>query len=72
MTQADIKTLPKPGKEEGPIKNLRPITLLNGMRKILSLITLSRIEHKINQYMDRHSTDMRLELDVRTLYGHNG
>ena len=31
--------LQKPNKEKGPLKNLRPINLLNTSRKILSMIT---------------------------------
>ena len=45
-----IAPLQKPGKAKGPIKNLRPLTLLNGARKILSLITLKRVEHQIYNY----------------------
>ena len=41
----------KPGKPIGPLKNLRPINLLNVIRKILSVITLTRIKDKINLYI---------------------
>ena len=36
-----LQPIPKPGKPEGPRKNLRPINLLNVIRKALSLITLT-------------------------------
>ena len=41
--------IPKP-KKEPSTTNLRPIILLNGVRKILSMITLRRIEEKIIEY----------------------
>ena len=45
-----ITPLQKPGKPKGPLKSLRPLTLSNGVRKLLSLITLHRIEDKIDLY----------------------
>ena len=45
-----LQPIPKPGKPEGPKKNLRPINLLNVIRKVLSSITLSRI----NAATDKH------------------
>ena len=45
-----ITPLAKPGKPPGEEKSLRPLTLCNGARKLLSLITLKRIESKIDQY----------------------
>ena len=50
VVEGIITPLQKPGKAKGPIKNLRPLTLLNGARKILSLITLKRVEHQIDNY----------------------
>ena len=41
----------KPGKPKGPPKNLRPITLLNTIRKALSIITLHRIRPYTEEYM---------------------
>ena len=48
--QSILVPIPKPGKTEGPKKNLRPINLLNVIRKVLSLITLNRI----NEPTDNH------------------
>ena len=48
--QATITPLQKPGKPKGPLKSLRPLTLSNGVRKVLSLVTLFRIGHKIDRY----------------------
>ena len=48
--QGLLSPLQKPGKPKGPIKSLRPLMLLNGSRKILSLIVLNRISSKIDNY----------------------
>ena len=45
-----LTPLPKPGKPKGPCPSLRPLTLLNGSRKMLSLVILKRIEQKIDDY----------------------
>ena len=45
-----LTPLQKPGKPVGPVKNLRPLNLLNGVRKIMSVITLGRIQEQVNQY----------------------
>ena len=37
--RSNLLPLQKPNKEKGPLKNLRPINLLNTRRKILSMIT---------------------------------
>jgi len=46
--QATVTPLQKPNKPVGPLKNLRPLTLSNAARKILSMATLKRIEEKVN------------------------
>ena len=45
-----ITPLQKPFKPKGPLSSLRPLTLLNGSRKILTLVTLKRIEQKVDEY----------------------
>jgi len=45
-----LTPLQKPGKPPGPVKNLRPLNLLNGVRKILSVLTLNRIQDQVNNY----------------------
>ena len=45
-----ITPLQKPGKPLGPLTSLRPLTLLNGSRKMLTLITLKRIKRMIDDY----------------------
>ena len=42
-------TLQKPGKQKGPVKNLRPVTLLDTIRKSLSLTVLERIRPKVEK-----------------------
>ena len=44
--QSILLPIPKPKKEIGPPKNLRPLNLLNTIRKILSTITLKRIRDR--------------------------
>ena len=43
--------LPKPGKPVGAMTSLRPIVLLNTLRKTLSLIVLSRISDKVDEFL---------------------
>ena len=43
--------LPKPKKPKGATKNLRPITLLDSIRKIISKMLLNRIEKPIENYL---------------------
>ena len=49
--KSNLLPLQKPSKEKGTLKNLRPINLLNTSRKILSIITLNRIQEKVEQYL---------------------
>ncbi|GFS25652.1 methyltransferase-like protein 4 [Elysia marginata] len=49
----------KPGKPKGPPGNLRPITLLNTIRKALSLITLDRIRPKVEEYLAHSQSGFR-------------
>ena len=45
--------LQKPKKTQEPAKNLRPITLLEVIRKILSKIFMDRTEDKINKHLSQ-------------------
>eukprot|EP00117_Sycon_ciliatum_P004271 scpid100526/ scgid8717/ Retrovirus-related Pol polyprotein LINE-1; Long interspersed element-1; Reverse transcriptase; Endonuclease len=40
--------LNKPNKTKGPVANMRPIILLNNIRKLLSLVVLSRISRQVS------------------------
>ena len=51
--------LPKPKKAQGPVTHLRPITLLEAIRKILSKIFMNRTDHKINQYLSQSQSAYR-------------
>ena len=46
ITQGILIPLQKQGKEKGLIENIRPIILLNTIRKILAIIMLKRILNK--------------------------
>ena len=50
FTEGYLAPLQKPGKPKGPVKSLRPLCLLNGTRKLLSLITLHRVRRQIAEY----------------------
>ena len=59
--------LPKPKKTQGPVKNLRPITLLEVIQKILSKIFMNRTEDKINKHLSQSesvSSNYRSTTDV--------
>ena len=64
FTEGYLTPLQKPGKPRGPPKSLRPLCLLNGTRKIMSMIVLRRIQSQIahytgpwqNAYKPGHST----------------
>ena len=49
----------KPKKTKGPLKNLRPITLLIIIRKILSDITLNRIKRNTDNYLSQSQSAYR-------------
>ena len=49
----------KPKKTPGPVKNLRPINLLNTIRKILSTVTLNRINSKVDEYLSQSQAAYR-------------
>ena len=51
--------IPKPKKTQGPVKNLRPITLLGVIRKILSKIFMDRTEEKINKHLSQSQSAYR-------------
>ena len=51
--------LPKPKKTQGPVKHLRPITLLEVIRKILSKIFMGRTDSKINQRLSQSQSAYR-------------
>jgi hypothetical protein len=48
--EAIITPLQKPKKPKGPLQNIRPLTLSNAARKILSLVTLRRIQRQVDHY----------------------
>ena len=59
INNGQMITLPKPGKPKGPKKNLRPVTVLDVIRKSLSLITLDRIRPKVECYLSHSQSGFR-------------
>ena len=51
--------LPKPKKTQGPVKNFRPITLLEAIRKIPSKNFMNRTDDKINRYLPQSQSAHR-------------
>ena len=51
--------LPKPKKTQGPTKHLRPITLLEVIRKVLSKVFMSRTDDKINNHLSQSQSAYR-------------
>ena len=43
--------LQKPGKPVGPLRSVRPIVQLSALRKTLSLVVLSRIATKVDNFL---------------------
>ena len=48
LTLGTVIPIQKPGKQKGPVKNLRPITLLSMVRKILAICMKERIADRLN------------------------
>jgi hypothetical protein len=48
--KGNITPLQKPKKPHGPVENIRPLTLSNCSRKLLSMIVLKRIQVKLDNY----------------------
>ena len=59
VNKGEIIPLQKPGKPKGPPRNLRPITLLNTLRKSLSTIVLERIRPQIEKYLSQSQSGFR-------------
>ena len=59
INNGNVITLEKPGKPKGPRKNLRPVTLLNTIRKAISLCTLYRSREKIEKYLSANQSGFR-------------
>ena len=59
INNAIMITLPKPGKTKGPVKHLRPVMLLETMRKSISLIVLDRIRPRVEEYLSDSQSGFR-------------
>ena len=51
--------LQKPGKPVGPLTSVRPIVLLSALRKTLSLVVLSRIATKVDNFLSLSQSGFR-------------
>lgn len=52
-------SLPKPNKPQGLCSSLRPIVLLNSIRKAISLVVLARISSAVDNYLSPHQSGFR-------------
>ena len=59
LHQGTLIPLQKEGKPRGPVCNLRPIVLLTTARKILSLITLSRVRSNVEAFLSPTQSGFR-------------
>ena len=59
LGKGQLATLWKPNKTEGPVENLRPVTLLPVLRKILSNVTLKRIQPTVDKFLPASQTAYR-------------
>ena len=69
--QGTLIPLPKSRKPPGPPTNLRPIVLLNSIRKILSSVTLCQIRVKINKFTGAGRVALSVDAAVQTSCGLN-
>ena len=51
--------LQKPGKPVGPLTSVRPIVLLSALRKTLTLVVLSRIATKVDNFLSPSQSGFR-------------
>ncbi|GFS20409.1 endonuclease-reverse transcriptase [Elysia marginata] len=59
INAGELIAIPKQKNPKGPPKNLRPITLLNTIRKALSKIVLERITPHVSQYLSHSQSGFR-------------
>ena len=60
ITEGEITALQKnPGKPKGPVDNLRPITLLSMLRKILAICIRVRVIERIDREMPPSQSEYR-------------
>ena len=59
LQQSVLLPTPKPNKQAGPVKNLRPINILNSSRKIFSTVALNRITPKVEEYLSQSQAAYR-------------
>ena len=62
--------LPKPKKTQGPVKNLRPIILLEFIQKIMSKIFINRTEDKISKYVPNTKCIQKIQKHRHVAWAH--
>ena len=61
INEGILVAIQKPGKRKGPPSHLRPITLLNALRKALSIIVLNRIKPLVEKYLSLSQSGFRTD-----------
>ena len=64
-----VVSLPKPGKPQGPLANLRPIILLSILMKILAICMIKRIQEKIENRIPLSHTTYRVGRSTTECHG---
>ena len=59
INNGNMRAIQKPNKPKGPRKNLRPVTLLNTIRKELSICTLNGTGDEIGAYLSVNQSGFR-------------
>ena len=57
--QGVIIPLQKPGEPKGELKSLRPVVLLNSIRKVFSLVVLERVREQVDNYLPASQSAFR-------------
>ncbi|KAE9038617.1 hypothetical protein PR003_g8691 [Phytophthora rubi] len=69
LGEGTLLCLPKPNKRRGQCSSLRPIVLLNTIRKAISLIVLARISPAVDTYLSSHQSGSRKHRSTQTPSG---
>ena len=59
VSAGTLMPLNKPNKTKGPCANLRPITLLNTIRKLISVAVLSRSSVQVSKFLGANQSGFR-------------
>ena len=59
IEQGVLIPLQKPGKPKGDLKSLRPVVLLNSIRKVFSLVVLECVRSQVDRYLPASQSAFR-------------